>query len=77
MWLFELIYTHGKTEKIVLYWPGDGRPLPNERVLPSIRSATSHYLSNHVPVAYGDIFDEMVHLSKELGFRIRALAHGK
>ena len=29
-----------KKKKIVLYWPGDGRPLPNERALPSIRTAT-------------------------------------
>ena len=29
----------------------------------------AHYLSNHVAVAYGDIFDEMVALSQELGFQ--------
>jgi L-fucose isomerase-like protein len=33
----------------------------------------AHYLSNHVAVAYGDIFDEMVALSQELGFRVRIL----
>ena len=27
----------------------------------------AHYLSNHVAVAYGDVFDEMVALSQELG----------
>jgi len=31
----------------------------------------AHYLSNHVAVAYGDIFGEMVALSHELGFRVR------
>ncbi|HEU4409604.1 MAG TPA: hypothetical protein VFS43_30395 [Polyangiaceae bacterium] len=31
----------------------------------------AHYLSNHVAVAYGDVFDEMVALSQELGFRVR------
>lgn len=31
----------------------------------------AHYLSNHVAVAYGDIFDEMVALSGELGFKVR------
>ncbi len=31
----------------------------------------AHYLSNHIAVAYGDIFPEMVALSQELGFRIR------
>ena len=33
----------------------------------------AHYLSNHIAVAYGDIFDEMVALSQALGFRIRIL----
>jgi L-fucose isomerase-like protein len=33
----------------------------------------AHYLSNHVAVAYGDIFEEMVALSQELGFKIRIL----
>jgi L-fucose isomerase-like protein len=33
----------------------------------------AHYLSNHVAVAYGDIFGEMVALSQELGFRVRVL----
>jgi hypothetical protein len=34
----------------------------------------AHYLSNHVAVAYGDIFGEMVALSQELGFRVRVLS---
>jgi hypothetical protein len=33
----------------------------------------AHYLSNHIAVAYGDIFEEMVSLSQALGFRIRIL----
>jgi L-fucose isomerase-like protein len=33
----------------------------------------AHYLSNHVAVAYGDIFEEMVALSQELGFKVRIL----
>jgi L-fucose isomerase-like protein len=33
----------------------------------------AHYLSNHVAVAYGDIFGEMIALSQELGFRVRVL----
>ncbi|MBN1653440.1 MAG: fucose isomerase [Deltaproteobacteria bacterium] len=33
----------------------------------------AHYLSNHVAVAYGDIFEEMVALSLELGFKVRIL----
>ena len=33
----------------------------------------AHYLSNHIAVAYGDIFHEMVDLSRRLGFRVRVL----
>ncbi|UCC48708.1 MAG: fucose isomerase [Gemmatimonadota bacterium] len=33
----------------------------------------AHYLSNHVAVAYGDIFEEMVALAQELGFKVRIL----
>ena len=31
----------------------------------------AHFMSNHIAVAYGDIFDEMVSLSQKLGFKIR------
>lgn len=33
----------------------------------------AHYLSNHIAVAYGDIFGEMVATSQELGFKVRVL----
>lgn len=33
----------------------------------------AHYLSNHVAVAYGDVFEEMVALSRALGFEVRIL----
>jgi L-fucose isomerase-like protein len=33
----------------------------------------AHYLSNHVAVAYGDVFGEMVALSLEMGFAVRVL----
>ena len=33
----------------------------------------AHYLSNHVAVAYGDIFQEMAALSQALGFQVRIL----
>jgi L-fucose isomerase-like protein len=35
----------------------------------------AHYLSNHVAVAYGDVFGEMVALSQELGFNVRVLGN--
>jgi L-fucose isomerase-like protein len=34
----------------------------------------AYYMSNHIAVAYGDIFDEMVALSGELGLRVRVLS---
>jgi L-fucose isomerase-like protein len=34
----------------------------------------AHYMSNHVAVAYGDIFGEMAALSASLGFRVRVFA---
>jgi len=33
----------------------------------------AHFMSNHVAVAYGDIFGEMVALSQELGFKVRVM----
>lgn len=33
----------------------------------------AHYLSNHVAVAYGDVFEEMAALSQMLGFKVRVL----
>ena len=33
----------------------------------------AHYQSNHVAVAYGDVFADMVELSRRLGFRVRVL----
>ena len=36
----------------------------------------AHYMSNHIAVAYGDIFGEMVALSRALGFQVRILMEG-
>jgi hypothetical protein len=33
----------------------------------------AHYMSNHIAVAYGDIFEDMVALSETMGFRVRVL----
>jgi len=33
----------------------------------------AHYQSNHVAVAYGDIFEELVALSQQLGLRVRVM----
>jgi L-fucose isomerase-like protein len=40
----------------------------------TMETIMAHYMSNHIAVAYGDIFDEMVALSRSLGFRVRVLS---
>ena len=39
----------------------------------SMETVMAHYMSNHIAVAYGDIFEEMVALSQGLGFRVRVM----
>lgn len=34
----------------------------------------AHYMSNHIAVAYGDVFAEMVALSRSLGMKVRVLS---
>ena len=57
------------------WWEGTTREWPFMAADMGISRDTlmAHYLSNHVAVAYGDIFDEMVALSQELGFKVRVL----
>jgi L-fucose isomerase-like protein len=40
----------------------------------SMETVMAHYLSNHIAVAYGDIFGETVAASQMLGFRVRVLS---
>ena len=40
----------------------------------SMETIMAHYMSNHIAVAYGDIFGEMVALSQSLGFQVRILS---
>jgi L-fucose isomerase-like protein len=58
------------------WWEGTTREWPFMAADMGIGRDTlmAHYLSNHVAVAYGDVFEEMVALSLELGFRVRILA---
>ena len=60
------------------WWNGTTREWPFMAADMGISQTTlmAHYLSNHVAVAYGDVFEEMVALSQELGFRVRVLARG-
>ena len=60
------------------WWKGTTRQWPFMAADMGIGRDTlmAHYLSNHVAVAYGDIFGEMVALSQELGFKVRILRAG-
>jgi len=40
----------------------------------SMETVMAHYMSNHVAVAYGDIFGEMVAASQALGFKVRVMS---
>ena len=40
----------------------------------SMETVMAHYMSNHVAVAYGDIFEELVSLSGALGFKVRVMS---
>jgi L-fucose isomerase-like protein len=67
-------------EKRDAWWEGTTRQWPFMAADLGISRDTlmAHYMSNHVAVAYGDIFLEMVALSKALGFRVRVMgAAGK
>lgn len=57
------------------WWEGTTRQWPFMAADMGIGRDTlmAHYLSNHVAVAYGDVFEEMVALSQELGFSVRVL----
>jgi L-fucose isomerase-like protein len=58
------------------WWNGTTREWPFMAAdLGTSRDALmAHYFSNHIAVAYGDIFAEMVALSQELGFRVRTFS---
>ena len=57
------------------WWEGTTRQWPFMAADLGVSRDTlmAHYLSNHVAVAYGDVFEEMLALSLELGFRVRIL----
>jgi L-fucose isomerase-like protein len=42
----------------------------------AMETIMAHYMSNHIAVAYGDIFGEMVALSRALGFKVRVVSSG-
>ncbi|UCG15370.1 MAG: hypothetical protein JSV19_08725 [Phycisphaerales bacterium] len=78
----ELWMDVGKGEAVELpqrtrdaWWDGTTREWPFMAAYLGITRDTlmAHYLSNHIAVAYGDIFEEMVALSQSLGFKVRMM----
>ncbi len=65
-------------EKRDAWWNGTTREWPLMTAYLGIQRDTlmAHYISNHIAVAYGDIFGEMVAISRELGFKIRVFGNG-
>ena len=61
------------------WWNGTTREWPFMSAYLGISQDTlmAHYLSNHVAVAYGDIFQEMAALSQALGFQVRILGEAE
>jgi L-fucose isomerase-like protein len=58
------------------WWKGTTRewPFMAADLECSQESFMAHYMSNHAAVCYGDVFEEMVALSQELGFQVRVLS---
>ncbi len=78
----EVVMDVGRGEVVALprdvrdsWWEGTTRQWPFMAADLGVSRDTlmAHYMSNHVAVAYGDVFHEMIALSQELGFRVRVL----
>jgi L-fucose isomerase-like protein len=79
----KLVLDLGRGESVELpedvresWWRGTTRQWPFMAADLGCSPATimAHYMSNHVAVAYGDIFGEMVALGSALGMRVRVLS---
>ncbi len=55
------------------WWEGTTREWPIMTAWLGVSRDTlmAHYMSNHIAVAYGDVYEEMIALSEALGFRVR------
>ena len=78
-----LVMDLGRGESVALpddvreaWWRGTTRqwPFMAADLGCSMETIMAHYMSNHIAVAYGDIFGEMAALSQSLGFKVRILA---
>ncbi len=80
-----LVLDLGRGESVALpddvreaWWRGTTRqwPFMAADLGCSPETLMAHYMSNHVAVAYGDIFDEMAALGAALGMRVRVFSGG-
>jgi L-fucose isomerase-like protein len=57
------------------WWQGTTRqwPFMAADLHCSWETVMAHYESNHVAVAYGDIFGELIAASQALGFKVRVM----
>ena len=78
-----LVMDLGRGESVALpddvrerWWRGTTRqwPFMAADLGCSMETIMAHYMSNHIAVAYGDIFGEMLALSIALGFKVRVLS---
>jgi L-fucose isomerase-like protein len=78
-----LVMDLGRGESVALpdavreaWWRGTTRqwPFMAADLGCSMETIMAHYMSNHIAVAYGDIFGEMAALAQSLGFQVRILA---
>ncbi len=81
-----LVMDLGRGESVALpddvresWWQGTTRqwPFMAADLGCSMETIMAHYMSNHIAVAYGDIFGEMLALSQDLGFRVRILSQSE
>jgi L-fucose isomerase-like protein len=79
----KLVMDLGRGESVALpdevresWWRGTTRqwPFMAADLGCSMETIMAHYMSNHIAVAFGDIFGEMVALSQTLGFQVRILS---
>jgi L-fucose isomerase-like protein len=78
-----LVMDLGRGESVALpddvresWWRGTTRqwPFMAADLGCSMETIMAHYMSNHIAVAYGDIFGEMAALSQSLGFKVRVFS---
>lgn len=79
----QLVMDLGRGESVALpedvreaWWRGTTRqwPFMAADLGCSVDTIMGHYMSNHIAVAYGDIFGEMLALSHSLGLKVRVMS---